>query len=34
MTDIILAGVGTILGMFWFYLMIKGFETNLCGSVV
>ena len=24
MTDIILAGVGTILGMFWFYLMIKG----------
>ena len=24
MTDIILAGIGTILGMFWFYLMIKG----------
>ena len=24
MTDIILAGVGTILGMFWLYLMIKG----------
>ena len=24
MTDIILAGVGTILGMFWLYLMRKG----------
>ena len=33
MTDIILAGVGTILGMFWLYLMIKGRKARNTESI-